>query len=51
MLGARCTRVFDGVMTGKIKVRIGGECRLTETARAHAGMESRVTTGKLMLIR
>nr|WP_283806016.1 hypothetical protein [Bradyrhizobium sp. LTSP857] len=33
-----------------MKVRIGGVYPFAEAARAHAGMESRVTTGTLLLI-
>ncbi|MFP5434722.1 MAG: zinc-binding dehydrogenase, partial [Alphaproteobacteria bacterium] len=35
---------------GRLKVRIGGEYTLADAAKAHADMESRRTTGKLVLI-
>ncbi|WP_454857740.1 quinone oxidoreductase family protein [Rhizobium binxianense] len=43
-------QLFDWIATGKLKARIGGEYPLAEAARAHADMESRKTTGKLLLI-
>jgi NADPH2:quinone reductase len=33
-----------------VKVRIGGTYPLADAAQAHAAMESRATTGKLLLI-
>jgi NADPH2:quinone reductase len=50
LLRARSTRLFDWIINGKLTVRIGGEYRLADAARAHADMESRATTGKLLLI-
>jgi NADPH:quinone reductase-like Zn-dependent oxidoreductase len=38
------------VARGVLKVRIGGTYPLAEASRAHADMESRTTTGKLLLI-
>lgn len=50
LLRARSTRLFDWIINGKLTVRMGGEYRLADAARAHADMESRATTGKLPLI-
>ena len=47
---ARSAQLFDWIAKGKLKVRIGGEYRLAEAAKAHADMESRKTTGKLLLV-
>jgi len=50
LLRSRSARLFDWVASGELKVRIGGIYSLAEAARAHADIESRVTTGKLLLI-
>jgi NADPH:quinone reductase len=50
LLRARSARLFDWISEGKLKVRIGGEYPLADAARAHADMESRKTTGKLLLV-
>ena len=50
LLRARAAQLFDWIMEGKLKVRIGGEYPLANAARAHADMESRKTTGKLLLV-
>ncbi|GGC75624.1 quinone oxidoreductase family protein [Chelatococcus reniformis] len=50
LLRARAGRLFDWIETGGLKVRIGGVYALAEAARAHADMESRATTGKLLLV-
>jgi NADPH2:quinone reductase len=49
LLRARSARLFDWIMEGAISVRIGGEYPLADAARAHAEIESRKTTGKLLL--
>jgi NADPH2:quinone reductase len=49
-LRARSAQLFDWIADGKLKVRIGGEYPLADAARAHADMESRNSTGKLLLI-
>jgi NADPH2:quinone reductase len=49
-LRARSAQLFDWISEGKLKVRLGGEYPLADTARAHAAMESRKTTGKLLLV-
>ena len=49
-LRARSTQLFDWIVEGKLRVRIGGEYPLADAARAHTDMESRKTTGKLLLV-
>lgn len=48
-LRAHAARLFDWISSGQLKVHIGGFYPLVEAARAHADMESRATTGKLLL--
>lgn len=50
LLRQRSARLFDWFADGKLAVRIGGEYSLAEAAQAHRDMESRATTGKLVLI-
>jgi NADPH2:quinone reductase len=50
LLRARSAQLFDWITEGKLDVRIGGEHRLADAAKAHADMESRKTTGKLLLV-
>ncbi|MFC9934133.1 MULTISPECIES: quinone oxidoreductase [Micrococcaceae] len=42
--------IFGWVATGDIDVRIGAEFPLAEAAAAHAALESRATTGKVILV-
>ncbi|MEU5609914.1 quinone oxidoreductase [Streptomyces sparsogenes] len=46
----RSAEVFDMVRKGQVTPRIGARYALSEAARAHADLESRRTTGKLLLI-
>jgi NADPH2:quinone reductase len=46
----RSKQLFDWIIAGKLKVKIGAVYRLSEAAQAHADMESRGTAGKLLLI-
>ncbi|MET9181924.1 quinone oxidoreductase [Kitasatospora aureofaciens] len=46
----RSAEVFDLVLEGRLIQRIGGRYPLAEAARAHADLESRRTTGKLVLL-
>jgi NADPH2:quinone reductase len=46
----RAEEVFDLVKTGKLEVRIGGRYPLEDARRAHEDLESRRTTGKLLLL-
>jgi NADPH2:quinone reductase len=50
LLRAHSKQLFDWIEAGKIKIRIGATYPLAEAAKAHADMESRATTGKLLLI-
>lgn len=50
LLRLRSKQLFDWILAGKLKVKVGAVYRLAEAARAHADMESRGTTGKLLLI-
>jgi NADPH2:quinone reductase len=50
LLRERTARLFDWILEGKLKVEIGGVYPLADAERAHADMESRRTTGKLLLI-
>ncbi|MBN3754444.1 quinone oxidoreductase [Paraburkholderia sp. Tr-20389] len=50
LLRARTKQLFDWIIAGVLEVRIGGVYPLADAARAHADMESRRTTGKLLLV-
>jgi NADPH2:quinone reductase len=50
LLRTHSAQLFDWIARGDLKVRIGGIYPLAEAARAHADMEGRTTTGKLLLI-
>ncbi|PTD26497.1 quinone oxidoreductase family protein [Sphingomonas fennica] len=50
LLRARTMRLFDWIADGKLRIEIGGEYPLADAACAHADMESRRTTGKLLLV-
>jgi NADPH2:quinone reductase len=50
LLRARSARLFGWIMDGKLDVRIAAEYPLAEAARAHADLEGRKTTGKLLLV-
>jgi NADPH2:quinone reductase len=50
LLAARSAAVFALVASGDLKVAIGGRYPLAEARRAHEELESRRTTGKLLLI-
>ena len=42
-------RCFGWVASGQLRVSIGGRYPLTDAARAHEDLESRRTTGELLL--
>lgn len=46
----RARELFDAVLAGTLDVRIGQTYPLAEAARAHADLEGRKTTGKVLLI-
>ncbi|MCF6113103.1 zinc-binding dehydrogenase [Mesorhizobium muleiense] len=50
LLRKHSAQLFERIAAGRLKVRIGGEYPLSDAAKAHADMESRRTTGKLLLI-
>jgi NADPH2:quinone reductase len=49
-LEARAKDVFDGVLNGSLKLRLEYTYPLADAAHAHRDLESRKTTGKLLLI-
>lgn len=50
LLQKRSAQLFDWIIEDKLKVRIDREYALANAAKAHADMQSRATTGKLLLI-
>ncbi len=46
----RSNQLFEWVREGKLKIRIGSRYPLAEAARAHQDIQSRRTTGKLLLV-
>jgi NADPH2:quinone reductase len=49
-LEARAGDVLSWIRDGRLKLRIGREFPLSETAEAHRALEGRQTTGKVLLI-
>jgi len=49
-LDARAADLFGWIREGRVKLRIGGQYALQDTAQAHRDLEARKTTGKLLLI-
>jgi NADPH2:quinone reductase len=49
-LESRTKDIFDGIVNGTLKLRIEHIYPLADAARAHRDLESRMTTGKLLLI-
>lgn len=50
LLRARSAQLFDWIAGGKLNIAVGGVYPLAAAAQAHADMESRKTTGKLLLV-
>ncbi|OMQ31299.1 quinone oxidoreductase [Ensifer sp. 1H6] len=50
LLRSRSQQLFDWIEDGSLKVTIGGTYSLADARQAHADMESRATTAKLLLI-
>jgi len=50
LLRARTARLFDWVREGKLRIAPATDYALADAVQAHAAMESRATTGKLLLI-
>ncbi|MCQ1948074.1 quinone oxidoreductase [Arthrobacter sp. zg-Y1116] len=46
----RARELFDAVLAGNLDVRIGQTYPLAEASRAHADLEGRKTTGKVLLV-
>lgn len=46
----RATEVFDDLASGRVKLTLGGQYPLEQAAQAHIDLESRKTSGKLLLI-
>lgn len=49
-LAWRTSELFDAVRSGALKLRVEHTYALSDAARAHAELESRKTTGKLLLL-
>ena len=47
---SRAGEVFDAILDGSLRIRIGGRYPLAEAGRAHQHLQSRRTTGKLLLL-
>ncbi|WP_066463365.1 quinone oxidoreductase family protein [Sanguibacter suarezii] len=46
----RADELFDAVLAGRLSVRVGARFPLAEAAAAHAALEGRRTTGKVLLL-
>ncbi|MFJ8964533.1 quinone oxidoreductase family protein [Lentzea sp. NPDC102401] len=46
----RAADLFGAIASGELNVRIGGRYKLEEAAQAHTDLQSRKTTGKLLLL-
>ncbi|OYD70031.1 quinone oxidoreductase family protein [Rhodococcus sp. OK302] len=46
----RAGEVFDAIAAGTLNIRVGAEYRLADAAQAHRDLESRATTGSIVLI-
>ncbi|MGZ3143953.1 quinone oxidoreductase family protein [Lentzea chajnantorensis] len=46
----RAADLFSAISSGTLSVRVGGRYRLAEAAQAHTDLQSRRTTGKLLLL-
>jgi NADPH2:quinone reductase len=49
-LESRTKELFQDILNGKLKVEIGGEYLLADASLAHQDLESRKTSGKLLLV-
>jgi NADPH:quinone reductase len=50
LLRKHSAQLFEWIIQGKVKIHIGGEYPLAQAAQAHTDLESRKTTGKLLLV-
>jgi NADPH2:quinone reductase len=46
----RAGEVFDAILDGSLRINIGGHYPLADARRAHQDLQSRRTTGKLLLL-
>ncbi|HUQ59735.1 quinone oxidoreductase [Lentzea sp.] len=46
----RASDLFEAIASGTLNIRIGGRYKLEEAAQAHTDLQSRRTTGKLLLL-
>ena len=46
----RASDLFSAITSGELNIRIGGRYKLEEAAQAHIDLQSRRTTGKLLLL-
>jgi NADPH2:quinone reductase len=46
----RCDELFSAISAGRVSIRVGGRYPLADAAKAHEDLESRRTTGKLLLL-
>jgi NADPH2:quinone reductase len=46
----RAGEVFDAILDGSLRINIGGRYPLADARRAHQDLQSRRTTGKLLLL-
>jgi NADPH2:quinone reductase len=46
----RSSELFDAVLSGQLKLRVGRKYPLAEAAQAHEDLQARRTTGKLLLV-
>jgi NADPH:quinone reductase len=46
----RAGEVFDAILGGSLRIRVGGRYPLTDAGRAHQDLQGRRTTGKLLLL-
>ena len=46
----RAADLFGAIVDGTLNIRIGGRYKLEEAAQAHTDLQSRRTTGKLLLL-
>jgi NADPH2:quinone reductase len=47
---AHSAELFDLITSGRLTIEIGGRYPLADSAQAHRDLESRATTGKLLLL-
>jgi NADPH2:quinone reductase len=47
---SRCADLFDWIEEGELEVRVDSEFPLAEAAAAHRALETRQTTGKVLIL-